>query len=206
MQTFGVVDRFADRIDHLTLRTTAAQRRVAVGTGSMPVIYISLAYAAVLAAISVLALIGYSNLAALGAIVLLMLRSLSYGQQLASASASLASSLPFLDRVGQTVERYEDSPAERGGTVEVGSFPKNGYGLYDMAGNVFEWVADRYGVDYYRSSPYSNPKGPDTGRFRVIRGGSWHSGTYCNRVCYRNALPSNWIDMAVGFRCAKDAD
>ncbi len=117
MQTFGVVDRFADRIDHLTLRTTAAQRRVAVGTGSMPVIYISLAYAAVLAAISVLALIGYSNLAALGAIVLLMLRSLSYGQQLASASASLASSLPFLDRVGQTVERYEDSPAERGGTV-----------------------------------------------------------------------------------------
>jgi ATP-binding cassette subfamily B protein len=129
MQTFGVMDRFADRIDDLTERTTSAQRRVAMGTGSMPVIYISLAYAAVLVAISVLALIGYSDLAALGAIVLLMLRSLSYGQQLASASASLASSLPFLERVGQTVERYRESPAEHGGTVPSAVAPLVARGL-----------------------------------------------------------------------------
>jgi iron(II)-dependent oxidoreductase len=95
--------------------------------------------------------------------------------------------------------------SEHQGTLAVGSFPQNGFGLYDMAGNVFEWVADRYGADYYGSSPYRNPTGPEKGRFRVIRGGSWHSGTYCNRVCYRNALPPNWVDMAVGFRCARDA-
>ncbi len=90
------------------------------------------------------------------------------------------------------------------GTVPVGSYPPNGYGLYDMAGNVVEWVADRYGEDYYAESPYRNPAGPKKGRFRVIRGGGWHSGPYCNRVYFRNALPPHWIDFNVGFRCVKE--
>ncbi|UCC44292.1 MAG: formylglycine-generating enzyme family protein [Candidatus Zixiibacteriota bacterium] len=90
------------------------------------------------------------------------------------------------------------------GTVAVGSFPPNGFGLYDMSGNVVEWVADYYRQDYYESSPAANPQGPEKARFRVIRGGGWHSGPYCSRVYFRNALPANWVDFNVGFRCARD--
>ena len=74
-----------------------------------------------------------------------------------------------------------------------------------MAGNVNEWVADFYSDDYYKTSPAEDPHGPVSGRFRVIRGGGWHSGLSCNRVFYRNALPENWVDFNVGFRCAKDS-
>jgi formylglycine-generating enzyme required for sulfatase activity len=91
------------------------------------------------------------------------------------------------------------------GSVKVGSFPANAYGLFDMAGNVGEWVADYYDGNFYRVSPQANPSGPDIGRFRVIRGGGWHSGKSCCRVHYRNALPLNWVDFNIGFRCAKNA-
>ena len=90
------------------------------------------------------------------------------------------------------------------GPVEVGSYPPNGYGLYDMSGNVQEWVADRYGADYYRMSPVEGPKGPEQGRFRVLRGGGWFTGPMCMDVDLRYALPSNWVDFNVGFRCARD--
>ena len=90
------------------------------------------------------------------------------------------------------------------GTVRVGSYPPNGYGLYDMAGNVVEWVFDYYQEDYYATSPEKNPTGPEKGKFRVIRGGGWHSGPSCNRTYFRNALRSSWVDIAVGFRCARD--
>ncbi len=90
------------------------------------------------------------------------------------------------------------------GAVAVGSYPPNGYGLYDMAGNVQEWVADRYGADYYQTSPKENPGGPATGRLRVIRGGGWYTGPGCMGVDYRLALPANWVDFNVGFRCARD--
>ncbi|MGH7599019.1 MAG: SUMF1/EgtB/PvdO family nonheme iron enzyme [bacterium] len=56
---------------------------------------------------------------------------------------------------------------------DVDSFSPNGFGLYNMAGNVWEWCADRYGSDYYKASPSRNPKGPDSGTVRVLRGGSW---------------------------------
>lgn len=92
----------------------------------------------------------------------------------------------------------------QGGPVAVGSYRANGFGLHDMQGNVVEWVADFYAAEYYASSPAINPPGPETGRFRVIRGGGWHSGAACNRVYYRNALPPNWLDFAVGFRCVRD--
>jgi iron(II)-dependent oxidoreductase len=90
------------------------------------------------------------------------------------------------------------------GLKKVGSYPPNGYGLHDMAGNVVEWVADYYDKGFYAQSPTANPTGPQTGKFRVIRGGGWHSGPYCNRVYFRNALPSGWRDFNVGFRCARD--
>ncbi len=96
-------------------------------------------------------------------------------------------------------------------TGEVVLIP-DGYGLHDMQGNVVEWVWDFYDPDYYSSSPSANPRGPESVRFRpepvrfrVVRGGGWHSGPYCSRVYYRNALPANWVDFNVGFRCAERA-
>ncbi|MBS2099330.1 formylglycine-generating enzyme family protein [Carboxylicivirga linearis] len=88
----------------------------------------------------------------------------------------------------------------------VGQYESNGYGLYDMGGNVWEWVADRYSDTYYAEEIYDNPQGPDKGSNRVIRGGSWHSGKMCKRVYYRKGLISNWSDFAVGFRCVKDVN
>jgi formylglycine-generating enzyme required for sulfatase activity len=95
--------------------------------------------------------------------------------------------------------------SNQGGAVAVGSYRANGFGLHDMQGNVVEWVADFYDAEYYASSPTDNPQGPERGRFRVIRGGGWHSGASCNKVYYRNALPPNWVDFGVGFRCAADS-
>jgi sulfatase modifying factor 1 len=89
-------------------------------------------------------------------------------------------------------------------TLKVGTFKPNGYGLYDISGNVWEWTSDFYGDNYYINSPNKNPKGPPQGRFKVIRGGSWHSGGMCQQTYYRNGLPISWVDFAVGFRCVKD--
>lgn len=91
------------------------------------------------------------------------------------------------------------------GTTRVGSFPANGFGLYDMSGNVREWVLDWYKTDYYKTGSAANPQGPEVGRFRVIRGGGFFVGPGCVTVYRRNALAANWCDFAVGFRCAKDA-
>lgn len=90
--------------------------------------------------------------------------------------------------------------------MAVGSYAANGYGLHDMQGNIVEWVWDYYDAGYYSSSPLSNPRASEPARFHVIRGGGWHSGPYCNRVYYRNALPANWVDFNVGFRCVKEVE
>ena len=91
----------------------------------------------------------------------------------------------------------------------VKSFAPNGYGLYDMTGNVWEWNADWFAEDYYRNSPRRNPKGATTGSERVIRGGSFmcaenHCTNY--RVAGRStATPDSGLNN-LGFRCVKDAD
>lgn len=107
---------------------------------------------------------------------------------------------PNGDTIDTTLANYSVSE----GTEPVRSYPANGFGLYDMAGNVNEWVFDFYFDGYYDSSPHDNPTGPEKGKFHVIRGGGWHSGPYCNRVYRRCALIAYWTDFNVGFRCAKD--
>jgi len=109
----------------------------------------------------------------------------------------------FGDEISLAVANY--ARADPAGAKPVGSHPPNGFGLYDMCGNVVEWVADWYDPTYYARSPRNDPQGPDVGKHRVIRGGGWHSGPYCVRVDFRNALPANWVDFAVGFRIARDA-
>jgi formylglycine-generating enzyme required for sulfatase activity len=78
------------------------------------------------------------------------------------------------------------------------------YGLYDMAGNVAEWVADTYDDKYYSKTPYRNPKGPEEGQNRVIRGGSWREYPNGARVSKRFQAKIWRTDATIGFRCAKD--
>lgn len=98
----------------------------------------------------------------------------------------------------------QDSIGWRNLITPVGKYEPNGYGLFDMGGNVWEWIADKYAEDYYKTSPVYNPTVPSERNNPVIRGGSWHSGSMCKKVYYRKGLPSNWNDFAVGFRCVKD--
>jgi formylglycine-generating enzyme required for sulfatase activity len=93
--------------------------------------------------------------------------------------------------------------ATPGDTTQVGSYAANGYGLYDMAGNVWEWVSDWYSSSYYSSSPSSDPQGPVSGTNRVLRGGSFYDSAYDARVANRlNVDPTNQYINA-GFRCAR---
>ena len=93
------------------------------------------------------------------------------------------------------------------GTAPVGSFPTGAspYGLNDLAGNVYEWLADWYQADYYRISPPRNPKGPDSGTFRVLRGGSWVEFAQGCRATFRFGQLPDSADSDTGFRIARDA-
>jgi formylglycine-generating enzyme required for sulfatase activity len=86
------------------------------------------------------------------------------------------------------------------GTFEEGKSP---YGIYDMAGNVWEWVSDWYDQDYYKTSPSQNPAGPHKGAHKVIRGGSWGSNPDGLRSAERETHLPSFRGSGTGFRCAK---
>jgi formylglycine-generating enzyme required for sulfatase activity len=85
-------------------------------------------------------------------------------------------------------------------TAPVGSFPPNAWGLHDMHGNVCQWCADWFGKTYYGNSPVKDPKGPDSGKDRVRRCGSWnHLPRYCRSACRFHSEPGD-CNSNCGFR------
>lgn len=95
--------------------------------------------------------------------------------------------------------------------MPVGSFKPNGYGLYDMIGNVREWNSDWYDADYYAFMPKQNPHGPDSGKYRSVRGSGWLDAppntiggpNDNNTVDSRDFTDPDLRATTIGFRCAK---
>ena len=111
------------------------------------------------------------------------------------------------DEPNCNLANYKDGWSPRGTCLgfanRVGSYPAGAspYGAMDMAGNVWEWVADWYDESYYEYSPLENPTGPESGTFRILRGGSWYFDETLLGSAHRFGFyPTFYADYA-GFRC-----
>ncbi len=116
-----------------------------------------------------------------------------------------------LDPAGRDVKLHvQDVPIPGDGplpfTVPVGSYPGNAFGLCDMHGNVWEWVADWYGEREYDGAAAEDPTGPAEGNRRVRRGGAWNSYPLWARASFRNWNSPSSRCLNLGFRVAADAD
>jgi len=89
----------------------------------------------------------------------------------------------------------------------VGSYPAgvSHYGVFDMAGNVWEWCADWYDEAYYLKTSQRNPRGPAQGTMKVMRGGSWNSSRMQMQCTYRDSNNPDYRNTNIGFRCVRDA-
>ena len=126
------------------------------------------------------------------------------------AEWEIAASSGQEDRVYPTGMTIERTQANFFGTdtVTIKSYPPNEYGLYDMAGNVYEWCQDWYEYNYYELSQQEpeDPKGPLQGVYRVLRGGCWKSLEEDLRCSHRHRNNPGIVDPTYGFRCAANVD
>jgi formylglycine-generating enzyme len=90
------------------------------------------------------------------------------------------------------------------GTSPVLSYPANAWGLYDMAGNVWDWAADWFDEHYYGSSPPDDPRGPHSGTMRVLRGGSFFLNARGLRAANRDRGAPGYRYFGIGFRCVRE--
>jgi formylglycine-generating enzyme required for sulfatase activity len=91
------------------------------------------------------------------------------------------------------------------GPGPVAKYPPNDFSLHDMAGGVSEWCWDWFEREYYSRSPARNPQGPETGTYKVMRGGAWSDSPARITVFFRNWVRPNQKTPNVGFRCARSA-
>ncbi|MCA0293504.1 MAG: ABC transporter ATP-binding protein/permease [Actinobacteria bacterium] len=141
MHSFGAQQHFLDRIDELSRATAKDARRVAVAQGQLTPVYTFMAYAAVVSGIAAMWFLGVGDLAAIGAVMLLMLRSLSYAQQLLTVSGQFASSIPFLEEFDKILGGYARDAAHRGDAVPAAIAP------LEMANVSFTYGSDRQALD-----------------------------------------------------------
>jgi formylglycine-generating enzyme required for sulfatase activity len=116
---------------------------------------------------------------------------------------------PWGDRLDRNLANFLVDPATKAsqGTTPCRAYPENGYGLYDIAGNVWEWVQDWYDPEYYATGPAHSPQGPRKGHLRVLRGGSWLVADVRMLSCsHRHKVPPDTYSYGIGFRvvCAAD--
>jgi formylglycine-generating enzyme len=126
-----------------------------------------------------------------------------------AARGGLAGELyPWGDELAPGRGNFLVDPARKSehGTSPCGAYAPNGYGLFDMFGNVWEWVADWYDADYYASSPGRNPTGPPEGDLRIVRGGAWTAADAAMLTCsHRHRVPPDTYTYGIGFRVVSSA-
>ena len=110
---------------------------------------------------------------------------------------------PWGNDIDTSRGNYLTDPAARDqrGTRPTGTYPPNAYGLYDVCGNVWEWVSDWYGPEYYGFGESRDPRGPQAGNLRLVRGGSWlNDNEAMLRCAYRHKVPPDTYSYSIGFR------
>jgi formylglycine-generating enzyme required for sulfatase activity len=110
---------------------------------------------------------------------------------------------PWGNDIDASRGNYLTDPAARPqrGTRPTGTYPPNAFGLSDVCGNVWEWVSDWYGADYYGQGDARDPRGPHNGNMRIVRGGSWvNDDAGMLRCAYRHKVPPDTYSYSIGFR------